>query len=91
MVAPFNFLGFAVPTLRFRAGLEGKRVDKGTTSSGDRAVLEGLREVDERDFVPVKAVFFVTGRCGCIIDLKITKSGYFKPFSPKDTTLTILN
>jgi hypothetical protein len=44
-VAPFNFLGFAAPDLRRRAGLLGVSSAKGVTSEGESAVLEGLRVV----------------------------------------------
>jgi fructose-specific phosphotransferase system IIC component len=44
-VAPFNFLGFAAPDRRRRAGLLGVSSAKGVTSEGESAVLEGLRVV----------------------------------------------
>jgi len=45
VVAPFNFLGFAAPDRRRRAGLLGVSSAKGVTSEGESAVLEGLRVV----------------------------------------------
>jgi len=45
VVAPFNFLGFAAPDLRRRAGLLGVSRASGVTSEGESAVLEGLRVV----------------------------------------------
>jgi|TARA_B100000745_G_scaffold57598_2_gene34124 hypothetical protein len=45
VVAPFNFLGFAAPDRRRRAGLLGVSSAKGVTSEGESAVLEGFRVV----------------------------------------------
>ena len=62
VVAPLSLRGLAAPALRLRAGLVGTSKDSGTTSSGESAVFEGLREATVvRGLAAVRLACLVAG------------------------------